>query len=202
MPTVLVVGEDAPCCAFGERLVLDCLPGWQKPLPSIDTRGVTKLRAALPRYCDQARYVQPVVCIADSDGQCPVALLRDWLPHGVPDRFILRLAVSEAESWAMADAVAFADAYQVPANKIPSSQDEASDPKAVLLSLAKRSKSRAIRDEVVSSTDLSKPGTGYNLHLCRFIRQYWRPLEAVARSPSLQRAVAKLNSLANLHPNP
>lgn len=197
MPMLLIVGEDAPCCAFGERLARKFLPTWHTPLPAIDTGGVTKLRAALPRYCEQAKFVQHVLCIADTDGQCPVSLLRTWLPSGVPDRFVLRLAVTEAESWALADATEFAAAYQVPASKVPARPDDASDAKSALLALAKRSKSRTIRDEVVSAGSLMRPGTGYNLHLCRFIRQHWRPEEAMTRSPSLLRAVRRLQLLAD-----
>ena len=196
-PTLLVVGEDAPCCAFGERLVRQFLPTWRTPLPSIDTGGVTKLKSALPRYCEQARFVQPVLCIADTDGLCPVSILTDWLPIGTPDRLVLRLAVKEAESWALADAAGFAATYEVPVTKIPRQPDDAVDAKSTVLALARRSKSRKIRDEVVSVGSPTRPGTGYNLHLCRFIRQRWRPEEAMTRSPSLCRAIKRLQSLAS-----
>ena len=43
MTQILVVGEDALCCALGERLVAACLPGWKLAQTSIDTKGVTKL---------------------------------------------------------------------------------------------------------------------------------------------------------------
>ena len=195
--TLLVIGEDAPCCAFGERLVRQFLPRWHTPLPSIDTRGVTKLRSALPRYCEQANFVQPVLCIADTDGQCPVSMLTDWLPNGAPPRLVLRLAVKEAESWALADAAEFAAAYEVPVSKIPLRPEDAADAKSAVLTLAKRSRSRKIRDEVVSAGSPPRPGAGYNLHLCRFISQRWRPEEAMTRSPSLLRAVMRLQLLAS-----
>ena len=82
MKRILVVGEDALCCALGEKLVAAALPGWSLAGPAIDTKGVTKLIPALPRYSEQAQFVQPVLCIADTDGQC----VKQWLQKNVPAR--------------------------------------------------------------------------------------------------------------------
>jgi len=195
MKRILVVGEDALCCALGERLVGSGLPDWQLAQTSIDTRGVTKLKAALPRYLTQARHVQPVLCIADTDGQCPKQLLADWLSHPVHPSLLLRLAVTEAESWLLADRAGLATAFGIPVNKLPHSPDEVPDPKRLILHLAQRSKRRHIRDEVVSRTDSSRPGSGYNLHLATFVRQQWNIDNAIAHSPSLARAFKRLAGL-------
>lgn len=195
MTQILVVGEDALCCALGERLVESCLPAWQLAAPSIDTRGVTRLRKELPRYAAFARNAHPVLCIADTDGDCALDLVQAWLPRSVR-RLLLRLAVPEAESWAMADAAGFADALKVPAGKVPREPDSVGDAKAEVLALARRSKSREIRTEVVSAFDATRKGSGYNIHLCRFVRQGWRMSMAAERSPSLQRAVRKVQALS------
>lgn len=107
------------CVALGERLVVAGLPGWQLARPSIDTKGVTKLVPALPRYVEQATHVQPVLCIADTDDQCAVTLRAKWLPNANHARFVLRLVQSEAESWLLADREGFAKALAVPLNKLP-----------------------------------------------------------------------------------
>jgi hypothetical protein len=75
---------------------------------------VTKLVKALPRYIEQSRHVQPVLCVADTDGRCAVTLLGQWLPRTVPEHFVLRLAVSEVESWILADRSALADHFEIP----------------------------------------------------------------------------------------
>ena len=49
MKQILVVGEDALCCALGLKLVAIAMPGWTVSSAPINTRGVTKLLAALPR---------------------------------------------------------------------------------------------------------------------------------------------------------
>src|SRR5690606_24924027 len=106
-----VIGEDGLCCSLGERLVLDVMH-WNLPIPPTDTRGVTKLVSQLDRYLGLARRSH-VLCVADSDGKCAVDLLNKWLPSAPPPRFNLRLAVSEAESWLMADRTSFAKFFEV-----------------------------------------------------------------------------------------
>ncbi len=157
MSRILVVGEDALSVALGERLVAAGLPGWEMPLPAINTGGVTKLVKALPRYIEQSRHVQPVLCVADTDGRCALSLLGEWLPRGAPEHFVLRLAVSEAESWILADRSALADYFEIPSARIPTRPEELADPKRTLLDLARRSGRRLIRQEVVSAQDTSKP---------------------------------------------
>lgn len=189
------MGEDALCCALGERLVSAALPNWDLAGPSINTRGVTKLVPALHRYAEQAKYVQPVLCIADTDGRCAVDLIKKWRPEHSPESLVLRLAVTEAESWLLADRKGFAAALKVPVNKVPSDADGIDDPKRLVLKLVAKSKTRLFRDEVVSRSDPAKPGTGYNLHLCAFARAGWDAQRARPASVSLDRALLRLETL-------
>lgn len=195
MSLIVVVGEDALCCVLGERLVRECLPRWQLAGRPIDTGGVSRLRASLPRYANVAQHLHPVLCVADTDGRCAAELVRAWLPESA-QRLVLRLAVPEAESWTMADSEGFATALGVPPGKVPREPDRVNDAKAEVLGLARRSRIRAIRSEVVSALDPERPGSGYNLHLCRFVREAWRMPAAVERSPSLRRAVHCVRLLA------
>lgn len=197
MKRILVVGEDALSVALGERLVAAGLPGWEMPSPAINTSGVTKLVKALPRYIEQSRHVQPVLCVADTDGRCAVTLLGEWLPRTVPGHFMLRLAVSEAESWILADRSALADYLEIPSARVPTRPDELGNPKRELLHLARRSGRRLIRQEVVSGQDASKPGAGYNLHLRDFVARHWAAGRAAEHSPSLARALARVAALGN-----
>ena len=195
MTQILVVGEDELCCALGERLVGACLPGWVFASESINTRGVTKLKAALPRYLNYAEHVRPVLCVADTDGRCPV----EWLEEALPDRgdapLLLRLAVTEAESWVLADGEAFANVFGVARNRLPRDPDSIQDAKRHVLNLVHHSRSRVIRNEMVSSLDSSKTGSGYNVHLCGFVRAHWRAHQAAERSSSLGSAVRRLKAL-------
>lgn len=195
MKGILVVGEDALCCSLGERLVAAALPGWTLANPPIDTRGVTNLVARPGRYAQQARHVQPVLCIADADRHCAARLVALWLPRSAPGELLLRIAVPEAESWVMADRSGFAAEFRVARNKIPHDLDEIADPKALLLTLAARSAIRRYRDEMVSASSQAKAGAGYNLHLTRFVRDRWDVQAAQQCSGSLRRALSRLKAL-------
>jgi len=195
MSQILVIGEDKLCCTLGERLVAAALPTWKLAAPPIDTGGITKLVPNLPRYIQQATHVQPVLCIADTDNKCAKKLLSAWRPSHTPNSFLLRLAVTEAESWVLADRRGFADIFRVAMNKLPANLDDEQDPKRLILSLIANSKKRLFRDDMISQSDRSKPGAGYNFHLSTFVRSHWDIQRATEHSPSLRRALAACLSL-------
>jgi hypothetical protein len=192
MKQILIVGEDPLTCALGERLVAELLPDWFMPLAPINTKGVTKLIPQMPRFIQHAKRVQPVLCIADTDGKCAKGLLSSWLPKAPPENFSLRLAVSEAESWLLADRKALADYLEIAEKHVSIAPDEEANPKRHMLVLAGKSKKREIRLEVVSQTDVSKQGNGYNPHLCHFVKTHWSAHRAANNSPSLARAIRRI----------
>lgn len=194
MSQLYVIGEDALCCALGESLARHVL-GWALAQPPVDTKGVTKLQQSLERYAGLAR-VHPVLCVADTDRGCPVDWLQRWKPKHASQKFLLRLAVTEAESWLLADSQALASFLGIPKSRISPRPDELNDPTREILRLARQSRKRLIRQEVVSASDASKAGMGYNWHLCTFVREYWEPMRAMACSPSLTRTIHSLKNLA------
>jgi len=194
MSSIFVIGEDTLSCALGERLAIDTMH-WEVLQHAINCRGVTNLKKALPRYMRLAHRF-PVLCLADTDGKCPVKLLRAWLPKQQPENFILRLAVTESESWILADRDALAEFLKINVSHIPICSDDIPDPKRSMVSLARRSRHRHIRQEMVSSHDPEKPGSGYNQHLCSFVRNHWRPFIAAEQSPSLSKAIRKLSAMS------
>lgn len=194
MDAAVVVGEDALTCALAARLVHDLQPAWRLDAV-VDKRGVSHLWADLGRLLQVAARGTRVVCLADTDGACAAGLLARHVPMGPPAGFALRLAVSEAESWVMADQAGLAAALGVARNKLPAQPDAHDDPKRLLLTLARRSTLAHIRRELVSASDPSKQGAGYNLHLCAFVRQGWNWQTACACSPSLARAVQRIQRM-------
>jgi hypothetical protein len=195
MKQILVVGEDPLTCALGEQLVTELLPSWVMPLAAINKKGVTKLIPEFPRFIEQAKF-QPVLCIADTDGKCVKELLAKWLPQTLPLKFCLRLAVAEAESWLIADRKSIANYFGIPEKHVSKTPDEETDPKRHLLNLARKSKNRDLRLEMVSQTDQSKQGTGYNPRLRHFVKVHWSAQRAAENSPSLARALLRIAKLA------
>lgn len=145
MSSIFVIGEDALSCALGTRLV-DQVLGWKLAQPAIDTKGITKLISSLERYANLSR-LHPVLCVADTDGKCVSELLSRLIPQGAPHNFLLRFAITESESWALADHEAFASYLDVPGSKVPGRPDELEDAKLQVISLARRSRKRNLKRE-------------------------------------------------------
>ena len=171
------------------------LPGWSLAGPPINTGGITKFLTALGRYAQQAQHVQPVLCLADTDKRCAVKLKNQWLPANATHKFLLRFAVSEAESWLLADREAIARFFGIAEANIPRDSDILDDAKLEMLRLVRRS-SGIFRREMISNLDSQKPRTGYNVHLQRFVIERWRPGVARVHSASLGRALLNVSRLA------
>ena len=192
---VTLVGEDRLCCHLGARLVTSVLPNWRIAPEPIVSGGITKLIPSLHRYARAARFGSPVLCVADADGGCPVALTQQWWPPKERNaRMLLRLAVNEAESWVLADHDAMLAGFKVPTSRLPDAPDELVDPKAQLLRLLHRYAPAALRRDMVEVRPDGQPcrNSGYAVHLQTFVTHRWQPTRAAARSPSLRRALARL----------
>ena len=176
-------------------MVRQALPGWSLSRQPINTGGITKFLAALGRYAHQAQHVQPVLCLADTDRRCAVQLRNQWMPANATHEFILRFAVSEAESWLLADREAIAQFFGISKANIPLDPDSLDDAKLEMLRLVRRS-SGILRREMISTLDSQKPGPGYNVHLQKFALEQWRPAAARVHSASLDRALRNVARLA------
>lgn len=197
MSHFLVVGEDELCCELGLKIASSVLKGWTSAAYPVSTGGITKLIPRLPSFVEQAEYVQPVICIADTDGTCPVNMVQVLNSPNLSPSFVLRLAHSEAESWVLADRYGFSSKFGVPAGKVPHVPDSIADPKRLVLTLASRSRYRWVRDELVSASDVSKRGSGYNMHLSSFVRSLWDVEVARGFSESLNRACIAIAKIAD-----
>lgn len=199
MSSLLVVGEDTLCCALGAKLTQELLPEWSLAVPPINKRGITKLIPDLPRFCKLAQSGRPVLCIADVDRGCAVQLVQRWLPHGKSPLMLLRLAVTEAESWLVADQEGLQRLIEVPKHKIPQEPEQLVDAKQQLLAMINRYGTKTLRREMVvkGATHLIS-GTGYNQHLEQFVQEHWQPQRAAIRSPSLRRTIERIAALGQL----
>ncbi len=130
----------------------------------------------------------------DSPQDCPANLIRSWVKGPLHPRFFLRVAVMEVESWVMADRGAFTTFLEI-SDEIPGKIDELPHPKEFLLSLARRSRARKLREDLVTEKrGTLNPGPRYNPCLIEFVQDLWDLERAAAVSPSLKRTVARLQS--------
>ena len=136
----------------------------------------------------------PILLLTDLDQHpCPSALIDDWLDWDVHANLIFRVAVREVESWLLADREGFADFLKISAVLIPLDPDQIVDPKQSLVNVARRSRSRALRESIVPRPgSTAVQGPDYNGCLSDFVRNRWDHNVAAERSPSLGRAWEKL----------
>jgi hypothetical protein len=141
----------------------------------------------------------PFIVLTDLDMyECPKALIAEWLQEPQNASLVFRIAVREIESWLLADSHNFARFLGISQDWIPEDPDCLLDPKAALIKLAQRSRSKEVRDRIVPKAgSTAKQGADYNGQLARFVLTDWNIEASGSRSPSLARA---LTTLAEFNP--
>ena len=132
----------------------------------------------------------------DSPQNCPPQLIQSWIRAPLSSGFFLRVAVMEVESWIMADRSALAGFLSIPVNRIPSNTDTIANPKEFLVSLARRSTKRRLRDQLVPApgATTARVGPEYNSRFSEFVQTHWDLERAAVVSPSLKRTVDRIRS--------
>jgi hypothetical protein len=156
--------------------------------------GFGYLRSRANNWNAAAAAGTPVLLLTDLDqSPCPPGLIDDWLDIEPHANLIFRVAVREVESWVLADSEGFADFLGVNETLIPRRPDQIADPKKSLVNLARRSRTRALRESIVPRQgSTAVQGPDYNGCLGEFVRNQWDRDAAVGRSPSLSRAWERL----------
>jgi hypothetical protein len=127
--------------------------------------------------------------------ECPAALIGDWLQAPKHHNLLVRVAVREAEAWVLADKENFAKFLGVHPSLVPDDIENIADPKAELIHLASKSRSKHLREDLcppVNST--RKIGPNYNARLSGFVQQHWNPEAARKRAESLARTIDRLKT--------
>lgn len=138
----------------------------------------------------------------DTPRECPPGLIRSWIRGSLNPKFFFRVAVMEVESWVMADRMGFADFLSIPLHRIPSPTDDILNPKEFLLSLARRSKKKTVREALVPAQGTTfSVGNEYNTLLSEFVREHWDLERAATASPSLKRTLDRLAEEKNVGAN-
>lgn len=168
--------------------------------PVYGKRGKQYIQSRLNGYNNAAQYAPWVVLVdLDSDAECAPPLAKMWLPQPAP-LMCFRVAVREIEAWLLADRLRLAQFLRVPQRMIPHNPEEVPDPKHVMVSLAKHSRERRLRHEMVPGVGSGREvGPAYNSRLIQFVtdrRNGWRPEVAAQASESLRRCLSRLGRLA------
>lgn len=162
-------------------------------------QGKDQLKKHLAAYNKAAKY-QPwcVLVDLDQDAACASLLIDELLPNPEP-RMCLRIAVREVEAWLMADREHLCSFLSIPVKRIPDNVEVIPNPKETLAHLARFSRRRAIREDMVPREGSGRSvGRGYKAQMIEFVtteQSGWRPLVAADSSESLRRCLNCLRRL-------
>lgn len=154
------------------------------------------LHQRLEAYNLAARFSPWIVLLdLDHDAECAPALRARLLPK--PSRLMsLRIAVRAIESWLLADRREFASFLGVGHREIPDNPDDLDDPKGFVIDLARGSRRRLLRTELVPRLGSQKRiGPAYTSRMLEFTLYSWDPIRAEKVSPSLMSCRAAIRLL-------
>lgn len=160
-------------------------------------KSSSELRKKVKGY-HAASIAIPFVLLTDLDSSpCPSNKINDWLGSRVNPNFVFRIAVREVESWLLADRSGIASYLKVSTSRIPLYPEKEMNPKQTLIEIAKSSRSRVIRGDIVpAESSTAKQGKGYNPCLIQFVNKNWNINQAREVSRSLERAYLALENLS------
>jgi len=160
--------------------------------------GKQSLKRDIRGYNNAALYSSWFVLIdLDHDAPCPSALREEWLPEPAP-KMCFRVAVREVEAWLLGDREWISAFLGIGTVKVPRDPESLDDPKRTMVDLARQSRRRDIREDMVP-----RPGSGrsvgpaYTSRMIEFTSDSgrWRPEVAAENSRSLLRCRNALNRL-------
>jgi hypothetical protein len=156
--------------------------------PVYGKNGKSQLKKTLTGYNNAARYSPWLVLMdLDQDEDCAPPLVSACLAAPAP-MMRLRVAVRAIEAWILADREALAKFLSVAIPRLPHDPDAVPDPKRFLVDLARNSRRRDIRDDMVPRSGSGRAaGPAYASRLIEFAVTAWRPEVAVEHSDSLRR---------------
>ncbi|MBV9506846.1 MAG: hypothetical protein JO323_17775 [Acidobacteriia bacterium] len=164
--------------------------------PVYELGGKTKVDRRIQGYVNAGRFSPWLVQRdLDDDAECAPELLQKL----APDRsrgFCMIIPVRQTESWLIADQAGLADYLKVPASRIPGEPETLPDAKVALVDLARRSRSREIREGMVPGPNSGrKVGAAYTALMQQFIVESWNPRgDAKHRAPSLAKLMFRLSA--------
>ena len=163
---------------------------------AIPCYGKGKIKKQIRAYDSAAQYgFYFIIADLDSDYICAPLLIKDWLPNSKSSQLVFRVAVREIESWLLADQENFASFFSISKKVVPAFPDKENDPKKTVISLAKRSQKREIREAIVPIDDYASIGPEYNSKLTAFVHNFWNINFARKNSPSLDKTIKSLEKL-------
>ncbi len=138
---------------------------------------------------NQAAIATPFFVLTDLDNySCPTVLINEWLNHPPKPNLIFRIAVREIEAWLLADREGFSNFTGVSLANFPINPELEANPKQTLINIARKSRRRSVREDIVPINKNAQIGPNYNEQLMNYVASIWDIEKAMENSESLRRA--------------
>lgn len=186
--------EDPLSEAVLRRMLERC--GQNYAVGAVYNRGGNGYLRTRIRGWNTAAKGKPFLLVTDLDSAaCPSALIEDWLSVPKHRNLLFRVAVREIEAWLLADTTGLAAYLAVKPGLVPKRPEDLPDPKRKLLELARVSRRKQIRQDIVPRTgSTAQQGPGYNACLSEFVQSVWDVESAASNSMSLRRTLDRLST--------
>jgi hypothetical protein len=173
-----------------------------KPGKVYGRNGKPGLLKRLSGFNNMAKY-KPWIVLVDlnSDEDCAPSFRKTLLKEPAP-YMCFRVVVHEIEAWLMGDSEMLAKFLYVRPQHIPEFPEKLKNPKRKMVDLARYSRSRDIREDMVPRPESQREvGPAYTSRLIEFVRDHWRPGVASKRVDSLKRAMECLKRVIDSYQN-
>ncbi|MDZ7794897.1 MAG: hypothetical protein U5P10_14755 [Spirochaetia bacterium] len=157
-------------------------------------RGLGYIKKRIQAFNNASAYSNFLIITDLDQNECAPVFINDLLGNSRKQGLFLRIAVREIESWIIADRKNFSSYFAISKDIIDKNPESITDPKEYLFQLAKRSRSRNIREGIPPSDATARLGPEYNEILIRFVHERWNFKEALQNSDSLRRFVMQFDN--------
>lgn len=158
--------------------------------------GKSFLRKRMSGYNQAASHSWWIVLVdLNNEAECAPQMKGNWVPQP-SEKLLFCVAVRSVEAWLLADRESFADYLAVSPTRVPSRPEELPHPKQIIVELAKSSRRREIREDIVPRVTSGRDeGAAYASRMIEFVEYYWRPAVAATASESLRRCIQRLSRI-------
>lgn len=160
-------------------------------------RGVGYIQKKIQNFNETAQSILYLVLVdfMDTKLECPAQVISNWLPNK-NELMFFRVVVREIESWVLADRESLAAFLNVNIELIPAKPENEPDPKRKLVNIARKSRSKKIRDALVpDQNSTAQVGKLYTSEIKRFVSDFWNIDTARKNSPSLNKCLLRLSEI-------
>ncbi|MBN2007898.1 hypothetical protein JW960_00985 [candidate division KSB1 bacterium] len=161
-------------------------------------KGHNYLQNKISGFNVRARFGNPILLLVDfmdTKLDCPPDVITSWLPDRC-DKLFFRVVIRELESWLLADREGIANFLSISKDVVPQNPEALHDPKQELINLARRSRRKIRREEIVPQANVSSVvGPGYVAAIEEFVEEYWNIEAAMERAPSLMKCILRIGEI-------